>query len=107
MKCTITMSPEATDPTRFSWDRWFDPVEEAVRARVRGFIEELLETEPDGVLHGSPYASKTPRCRRHPSATAMAIARGCWSARSGLSRSMSRGPGPSTPSSVCTKRAGG
>ena len=54
MKCTITTSPEATDPTPFSWDRWFDPVEEAVRAGVRGFLEELLETELDGVLHRSP-----------------------------------------------------
>jgi hypothetical protein len=38
----------------FFLDRWFDPVEEAVRAGVRGFIEELLETELDGVLHRSP-----------------------------------------------------
>ena len=35
----------ATGAALFSSDRWFDPIEEAVRERVRGFIEEDLEAE--------------------------------------------------------------
>ena len=35
----------ATGAALFSSDRWFDPVEEAVRGRVRGFIEEVIEAE--------------------------------------------------------------
>src|SRR5689334_17202971 len=30
---------------RFSGEAWFDPIEAGIRARVRGFIEELLEQE--------------------------------------------------------------
>jgi putative transposase len=34
---------------------WFDPIEEAIRDRVRGFIEELVETELDDALGRSRY----------------------------------------------------
>ena len=59
MNSTTSASPEATDPVLFSGERWFDPIEEAVRSRVRGFIEEMLETELDGVLQRLRYARKT------------------------------------------------
>ena len=58
MKATTTSSPEATDPLLFSGDRWFDPVEEAVRSRVRGFIEEMLEAELETALQRPRYARK-------------------------------------------------
>ena len=32
----------------FSGDDWFDPLEEAVRQSIRGFIEEMLDGELDG-----------------------------------------------------------
>lgn len=59
MNSNTSASPEATDPVLFSGERWFDPIEEAVRSRVRGFIEEMLEIELDGVLQRSRYARKT------------------------------------------------
>jgi transposase-like protein len=39
----------------FSGPAWFDPLEAGVRARVRGFIEELLEGELDAVLSRKRY----------------------------------------------------
>src|SRR5579863_2073387 len=35
--------------------RWFDPIEGAIRDRVRGFIEELVEAELDEALGRSRY----------------------------------------------------
>ena len=32
------------------FEDWFDPIEDAVRAQVRGFIETLLEKELDAAL---------------------------------------------------------
>src|SRR5271154_3385495 len=55
----ITSAPVASiDTALFSGERWFDPIEDAVRARVRGFIEELLEQELDGVLQRPRYQRK-------------------------------------------------
>src|ERR1041384_5954610 len=34
---------------------WFDPIEEMIRDRVRGFIEELVEAELDDALGRSRY----------------------------------------------------
>ena len=49
-------SPAATKPALFSGDRWFDPLEEAVRGRVRGFIEDILEAELEGLLQRPRYS---------------------------------------------------
>lgn len=38
----------------FPCDDWFDPVEAGVRTRIRGFIDELLETELDAALSRLP-----------------------------------------------------
>ena len=35
--------------------RWFDPIEVAIRDRVRGFIEELVEAELDDALGRARY----------------------------------------------------
>jgi putative transposase len=41
------------------FDNWFDPIEAAVRDRVRGFIQAVIEGELDGTL-------ERPRYRRRP-----------------------------------------
>src|SRR5437763_17083472 len=52
----------------FLGTRWFDPIEVAIRDRVRGFIEELVEAELDDALGRSRY--------RRPGATQQY--RGTW-----------------------------
>jgi putative transposase len=52
--------PEATSaadapPSPFVGRDWFDPLEEAVRRQVRGFIEELLEEELEAALGRGRY----------------------------------------------------
>lgn len=45
-------------PVPFSGEDWFDPLEEAIRFRVRGFIEALVEEEVEAALGGRK------RCQR-------------------------------------------
>src|SRR6202040_4159985 len=40
---------------QFLCDDWFDPLENGVRTRIRGFIEELLEAELDAALGRARY----------------------------------------------------
>jgi putative transposase len=44
----------------FAGENWFDPLESAVRGRIRGFIEALLEEELAGVLARPRYARTEP-----------------------------------------------
>ena len=48
----MTEATSAADvtPSPFAGGDWFDPLEEAVRLQVRGFIEELLEEELEAAL---------------------------------------------------------
>ena len=39
-----------TETQPFLGEDWFDPLETAVRGRIRGFIEEMLEAELDAAL---------------------------------------------------------
>src|SRR5664279_4744801 len=39
----------------FLFDDWFDPLENGVRTRIRGFIEELLEAELGAALGRARY----------------------------------------------------
>jgi putative transposase len=39
-------------------DNWFDPIEDGVRARVRGFIETMLEEELDAALSRPRYGRR-------------------------------------------------
>jgi putative transposase len=48
-----TVSSTEDEPVLF--DDWFDPVENGVRTRIRGFIEELLEAELDAALGRNRY----------------------------------------------------
>ena len=50
--------PEA-DPEDHLFDSWFDPIEHAVRDRVRSFIEELFEWELAAVLARPRYGRRT------------------------------------------------
>ncbi|HEX5796203.1 MAG TPA: transposase, partial [Geminicoccaceae bacterium] len=42
-------------PPPFAGSEWFDPLEEAVRCRVRSFIEQLLEEELEATLGRRRY----------------------------------------------------
>ena len=54
-----TMKPNSSQPTAEMavdlFDNWFDPIETAVRARAREFIEELIRGELDTVLARPRY----------------------------------------------------
>src|SRR3954449_841170 len=67
---TEATSAAATSPSPFSGGDWFDPLEEAVRRRVRAFIEELLEEELEAALGRGRYerdgAAKGHRHGRRP-----------------------------------------
>jgi putative transposase len=45
----------STDEEHFLCDDWFDPLENGVRTRIRGFIEDLLEAELDAALGRARY----------------------------------------------------
>ena len=56
------MTTDSTRPTasstegeHFLCDDWFGPLENGVRTRIRGFIEELLEAELDAALGRARY----------------------------------------------------
>ena len=56
------MTTDSTRPTasstageHFLCDDWFDPLENGVRTRIRGFIENLLEAELDVALGRARY----------------------------------------------------
>ncbi len=53
MKEATSASPSAPSP--FVGDEWFDPLEEAVRGRVRSLIEHLLEEELEAALGRERY----------------------------------------------------
>lgn len=62
MEETIAM----TQPQPFLGKDWFDPLETAVRGRIRGFIEEMLEAELDAALQRGRYDRQgTTRGHRH------------------------------------------
>ena len=62
-----TTKPDSSQPTAEMavdlFDNWFDPIETAVRARAREFIEELIRGELDTVL-GPPALRAKPDGRR-------------------------------------------
>jgi putative transposase len=59
-----TTATSETQP--FLGEDWFDPLETAVRGRIRGFIEEMLEAELDTALQRGRYDRHgTPRGHRH------------------------------------------
>ena len=64
---TETTSATAMSPSLpFAGSDWFDPLEEAVRVQVRGFIEELLEEELEAALGRGRYERHgTARGHRH------------------------------------------
>src|SRR5258708_15932699 len=59
-----TSGTNETQP--FLGEDWFDPLETAVRGRIRGFIEEMLEGELDAALQRGRYDRHgPPRGHRH------------------------------------------
>jgi putative transposase len=61
------LSQRADENTSPLFDNWFDPIESAVRARVRGFIEELIENELEAVLARPRYGRRTKDADEEPS----------------------------------------
>jgi len=52
---SIKPTADAAEGDVFLGENWFDPLEAAVRTRVSGFIEELLEAELDAALARKRY----------------------------------------------------
>ena len=52
----------------FLFDDWFDAIEDGVRARVRGFIETMLEEELSGTLSRPRYGRGQPNGDGEPPA---------------------------------------
>src|SRR5713101_765124 len=56
---SVTTKPESLQPQSDTavhlFDNWIDPIETAVRVRVRGFIEELIREELDAALARPRY----------------------------------------------------
>ena len=54
---TVSTKPgsSSTEGAHFLCEDWFDPLENGVRTRIRGFIEELLEAELDAALGRARY----------------------------------------------------
>jgi hypothetical protein len=50
--------PHAAETAVDLFDNWFDPIETAVRERVREFIEELIGNELDEMLAGPRYGRR-------------------------------------------------
>ncbi len=57
---TEAMSAATATPSPLSGAAWFDPLEEAVRQQIRGFVEELLEEELEAVLGRRRYERASP-----------------------------------------------
>ena len=69
---TIKPAAHVAEGDVFLGENWFDPLEAAVRTRVRGFIEDLLETELDAALarkrYERPSLSETEATAKAPEA---------------------------------------
>ena len=75
---TEAMSAAPASPSPFAGSEWFDPLEEAVRLQVRGFIEELLQEELEAALGRGRYergeAAKGHRHGRRPRQLVLGLA---------------------------------
>lgn len=50
------------------FDSWFEPIEDGVRERVRGFIETMLKEELEVVLSRPRYGRRQPRGKEEAAA---------------------------------------
>ena len=59
------------------FDSWFDPIEDGLRAKVRGFIETMIEEELTTALSRPRYggARTATKCEQVWSVIGMAVAR--------------------------------
>ena len=57
MKKDITKMPADVAGEKL-FDNWFDPIETELRAKVRGFIEAMIEGELDSALLRPRYGRK-------------------------------------------------
>ena len=59
----------STTPIPFSGEDWFDPLEDAIRFRVRAFIEALVEEDAQAALGGASAINATASARAIATAT--------------------------------------
>ncbi len=62
-----------TSSIPYSGEDWFDPLEDAIRFRVRAFIEALVEEEAQAALGGRALSTQRPAqglSQRSPAAAA-------------------------------------
>ena len=53
-----TTKPESGETEGLLFDSWFDPIEDGLRAKVRGFIETMIEEELTAALSRPRYGRK-------------------------------------------------
>ncbi len=53
----------STSPIPYFGEDWFDPLEDAIRFRVRAFIEAMVEDEAQAALGGRRRYQRTAPCR--------------------------------------------
>ena len=51
-------STQAGEPAALLFDSWFDPIEDGLRAKVRGFIETMIEEELTTALSRPRYGRR-------------------------------------------------
>ena len=59
---SVTTSARPGEAEDLLFDSWFDPIEEGLRAKVRGFIETMIEEELTTALSRPRYGRRA--CRQ-------------------------------------------
>ena len=77
----LELSQPQTETAVHLFDNWFDPIEAGVRARVRDFIQAMIEGELETALSRPRYGRRRSRPaiakpRRGPPVTVTATVRG-------------------------------
>jgi len=72
-----TTTDRAGEAEDFLFDSWFDPIEDGLRAKVRGFIETMIEEELTTALSRPRYGRRQDGAEAEwvPWATGTAVAR--------------------------------
>ena len=66
----VTTKPVPVGAEGLLFDSWFDPIEDGLRAKVRGFIETLIEEELTSAL-SRPRYGRRPAVQAGGDATAL------------------------------------
>src|SRR5215211_6452857 len=91
-----TTTARAGEAEDLLFDSWFDPIEDGLRAKVRGFIETMIEEELTNAL-------SRPRYARHPDGAGGA---GVMGHRHGHDSALESRPKLRCPAHVVRSRSG-